>query len=125
VAKASLPYAAINRMLRSTIAPQITQFRNINKHMARGNIGKARSIKCAICKKSIVGESHVDHGTGYLSFENISRDFLRSIVPAGTVGTHTKNVLDVLPKHLGKWEKFHRDRAVLRMTHAKCNLTLK
>jgi hypothetical protein len=126
VAKQTLPYNAINRMLRTAIAPQIQRFRNINKQMARGMIGgKRMSIKCGICKKRIVGESHVDHGIEQLSFEHIAREFLKSVVPAGTIGVHTQDVLSVLPRNLPRWEQFHEQRAVLRMTHAKCNLTNK
>ncbi len=115
--------ACINTVLRQAIADQIRDFRIINQKIADGLVdGKKKKLRCAICHGCINGESHVDHGTGKRSFEQISAEFLKTIVPAGSLGLYNKDVSDILDKHLSDWQEYHHKHARLKMTHSGCNL---
>lgn len=124
--KARDPATYINRLLRTSIQYQIDLFRKCNRLIARGALnGRPTKLRCAVCNKCIHGESHVDHGTGTKSFRAIAADFLRTIIQAGTVDLYSRQVMDLLPRHIEDWKQFHLRRATLTLTHSKCNLTNK
>ena len=86
---------------------------------------------CAICHKTIVGESHVDHGQGARAFVSLATQFLLSKCPRDHPVPFSGKNLDGLvrvPRGVQpsstltyQWAAFHKERAVLALTCGRCN----
>jgi hypothetical protein len=80
---------------------------------------------CGICGKDIVGDIHVDHA---VQFNGLFTDWLAvQNLQAGDIAVTDEGISSSFsdPKLRQSWQDFHRNAAVLRATHALCNLSRK
>jgi len=96
------------RLMRRAISDQIAEFKAVEIERQGAN-----SPYCQICHEPIarLNDIHVDHE---IFFCNLVDDFLT---------IHATPDLDqpVPASWIAAWQEFHKDRAVLRLTHAACN----
>jgi hypothetical protein len=109
-------HSEVRKALRTAIIDQVLDFRRTIPN----------GVICDICKKEIISGLHTDHE---IYFEDIVQAWMKankltdSIIKVTNNGDTDRHITD--KRLLVNWQEFHKKHAILRATHAICNLKRK